>query len=98
MIDFTDEKFPEYNNPSINALMKSVAEHFGNKAVGVILTGMGKDGVEGLKAIKDAGGFTIAQDKESSIIYGMPKVAVEKNAVQISLDIKEVGNYLVNEL
>lgn len=97
-VDFTDKKFKEYNNPSINAMMLSVAEAYGKKAVGVILTGMGKDGVEGMKAIRSNGGHTIAQDKETSVIYGMPKVAVEKGAIQVSLDIKEIGNYLVKEL
>lgn len=97
-VDFTDKKFKEYNNPSINAMMESVAEVYGGKSVGVILTGMGKDGVNGMKAIKDKGGFTIAQNKESSVIYGMPKVAVESGAVKVSLDIKEIGNYLVNKI
>lgn len=97
-VDFTDKKFKEYNNPSINAMMKSVAEVYGDKAVGVILTGMGKDGVEGMKDIHSKGGFTIAQDKETCVIYGMPKVAVESGVVQESLNINEIGNYLVNKL
>ncbi|MEO9871843.1 chemotaxis-specific protein-glutamate methyltransferase CheB [Ekhidna sp.] len=98
VIDFTDEKYKEYNNPSINAMMLSAAEVYKKRMVGVILTGMGKDGVEGLKAIKLAGGFTIAQDKESSVIYGMPKAAHEAGAVDITLDIKEIGKYLVKSL
>jgi len=98
VVDFDETVYREYNNPSINALMRSVAATYSDKAVGVILTGMGKDGVDGLKAIKEAGGFTIAQDKESCIIYGMPKVAVEQGAVRISLDIKEIGDYIVNQL
>lgn len=97
-IDFTNKKYPEYNNPSINAMMESMAEVYGKKTVGILLTGMGKDGVNGMKAIKKAGGFTIAQDKESSVIYGMPKVAVEQNAVDISLDIKEISGYLIKDL
>ena len=59
---------------------------------------MGKDGVEGMLSIKEKGGYTIAQDKESSVIYGMPKVATEKGAVKVSLDIKEIGDHLVNNL
>jgi two-component system, chemotaxis family, protein-glutamate methylesterase/glutaminase len=98
VIDFTEEKFVEYNNPSINAMMESVAKIYESKSVGVLLTGMGKDGVNGMKAIKEIGGFTIAQDKESSVIYGMPKVAVERGVVDISLNIKEIGSYLVNDL
>ena len=97
-VDFTDKVFREYNNPSINAMMKSVAEVYGDKAVGVILTGMGKDGVEGMKSLKNKGANTIAQNKASSVIYGMPKVAVESGAINVELDIKEIGNYLVKEL
>ena len=97
-VDFTDKKFREYNNPSINAMMLSAAELYRDKMVGVILTGMGKDGVEGMKAIKKAGGFTIAQNKESSVIYGMPKAANEAGAVDALLDINEIGSYLVKEL
>lgn len=97
-VDFTDKKFREYNNPSINAMMLSIAEVYGKKAVGVILTGMGKDGVDGMRAIHDKGGFTIAQNKETSVIYGMPKAAVESGTIEVSLDIKEIGNHLVNEI
>ena len=97
-VDFTDKVFREYNNPSINAMMKSVAEVFGDKAVGVILTGMGKDGVDGIKDLKEKGAYTIAQNKSSSVIYGMPKVAVQSGAINSELDIKEIGNYLVKEL
>jgi len=97
-IDFTDEKFEEYNNPSINAVMLSAAKAYGKKTIGVLLTGMGKDGVKGLKAIKDGGGYTIAQNKDSSVIYGMPKAAVEYDAVIKSIDIKEIGGFLVNSL
>ncbi len=97
-IDFTDKKFKEYNNPSINAMMLSAADIFKSKMAGVLLTGMGKDGVEGMKAIKSNGGYTIAQNKESSVIYGMPKAAYEAGAVNTVLDIEEIGNYLVNDL
>ena len=97
-VDFTDEAYKEYNNPSINAMMLSAAKVFKKKMVGVLLTGMGKDGVKGMKAIYDAGGRTVAQNKESSVIYGMPKAAFESGAVDTVLDIKDIGNYLVNDL
>jgi len=97
-VDFTDEVYREYNNPSINAMMLSAAKVYGNRMVGVLLTGMGKDGVLGMKAICEAGGKTIAQNKESSVIYGMPKAASEAGAVEAILDIKDIGNYLVNNL
>ncbi|WP_258102976.1 chemotaxis-specific protein-glutamate methyltransferase CheB [Marinoscillum sp. MHG1-6] len=96
IIDFSNKKYREYNHPSINALLNSVAEKYGKRAIGVLLTGMGKDGVNGLKAIKEKGGITIAQDESSSIIYGMPKMAFENGAADVVLNIKEIGGYLVN--
>ncbi|GAB4236887.1 MAG: chemotaxis response regulator protein-glutamate methylesterase [Ekhidna sp.] len=98
VVDFTEKVFKEYNNPSINAMMLSVAEVFSDKAVGVILTGMGKDGLEGMKAIHGERGFTIAQNKASSVIYGMPKAVVEAGVVKESLDIKEIGSFLAKEI
>ncbi|MEP4532332.1 MAG: chemotaxis-specific protein-glutamate methyltransferase CheB [Cyclobacteriaceae bacterium] len=95
-IAFSSQEYKEYNNPSINALLESVALTFGNKAIGVLLTGMGKDGVKGLSKILDAEGLTIAQDEASSIIYGMPKLAREKGAASVVLNINEIGGYLVN--
>lgn len=97
-VDFTDEVYKEYNNPSINAMMESVAECYQSNTIGVLLTGMGKDGVNGMKAIKAKGGMTIAQDESSSVIYGMPKVAFESGAVDTVLHIREIGGYLVNSL
>ncbi|WP_421765512.1 chemotaxis-specific protein-glutamate methyltransferase CheB [Ekhidna sp.] len=97
-IDFTDKVYREYNKPSINAMMQSAAVIYGKKMVGVLLTGMGKDGVNGMKDIHNSGGRTIAQNKESSVIYGMPKAAFEAGAVDEVLDIREIGNYLVNNL
>lgn len=95
-ISYSDEHFKEYNNPSINALMMSAAKVYGSKAIGVLLTGMGKDGVNGLQEIKSSGGMTIAQDEASSVIYGMPKLAYETGAAETVLNIKEIGGYLVN--
>ena len=97
-VDFTDKVFKEYNNPSINAMMKSIAEIYGDKTVGIILTGMGRDGVEGMKALKQKGAQTIAQNRTSSVIYGMPKAAMDSGAINLELDIMEIGNYLVTEL
>lgn len=97
-IDFTDEVYPEYNNPSINAMMLSAARIYRQKMVGVLLTGMGKDGAEGMKAIHNAGGQTVAQNKESCIIYGMPKAALDAGAVDAVLDIKDIGNHLAYNL
>lgn len=67
--------------PSIDVLMHSVAAHWPGPAVGVVLTGMGGDGADGLLAMRQAGHHTIAQDKASSAIYGMPRVAFERGGV-----------------
>ncbi len=74
-----------FQRPSVDVLFSSVARHFGADAVGVILTGMGKDGAQGLSEIHDAGGLTLAQDEASSLVYGMPRAAYEMGAVQGSL-------------
>ncbi len=71
---------PMHNvKPSASFLFKSVAEVYGNKAIGILFTGMGKDGAKELALIKEKGGITFAQDKESSIIFGMPKEAIRLN-------------------
>jgi len=77
------------HKPAVTALLSSVAKAYGNKAIGVILTGMGGDGAEGLKEMRDKGAATIAQDKNTSIIFGMPKVAIDMGAAQkvLPLDI-----------
>jgi two-component system chemotaxis response regulator CheB len=67
--------------PSATALLQSVARVYGAEAIGVVLTGMGDDGALGLQALHARGGVTIAQDEASSVVYGMPKVAVELGAV-----------------
>lgn len=82
--------------PSATVLFESVAKHYNNQAVGVVLTGMGDDGAVGLKAIRDAGGYTIAQDEATCVVYGMPKAAVALEAVNISLALKDIPLRLAN--
>jgi two-component system chemotaxis response regulator CheB len=77
--------------PCINTLFFSAAQEFAHHAVGVILTGMGEDGVRGLKNIKLMGGLTIAQDRISSVIYGMPRAALEQEAASRILNLEEIA-------
>ncbi len=80
--------------PSIDILFNSVADTIGESAIGIILSGMGDDGAAGLKAMKNAGAQTIAQDQESSLIWGMPGAAVKIDAVDHILSIKQIANKL----
>lgn len=96
VVAFTSKNYPEYNHPSINAVMESVAEVYGKKSLGVILTGMGRDGAAGLGNIKDAGGFTIAQDEETSVVFGMPKEAIKSGKVDRTVPIQEIGSFIVS--
>lgn len=93
---------PKYGGhcPAVNVLFKSVAENVGDRAMGVILTGMGEDGAEYMVKMREAGCVTLGQDEASSVVYGMPRVAFEKGAVmqQVPLNgmammITAVANY-----
>ncbi len=80
-IHLTQDPPVNYVRPSADVLMQSAAKVFGAKNVGVILTGMGSDGANGVRAIKAVGGFNIAQDQQTSVVYGMPKVAAETGCI-----------------
>ncbi|MDD5037594.1 MAG: CheB methylesterase domain-containing protein, partial [Methylococcaceae bacterium] len=97
-LECSQEPISSGHRPSIDIGLKSLASHYGRGAVGVLLTGMGRDGVEGMKAIAEVGGVTIAQDEESSIVFGMPKEAIAANAARYILPLPEIAPALVKLL
>jgi len=81
--------------PSVSALFRSVAEVYGKNAIGVLLTGMGKDGALELKGLREKGGITIAQNRESSVVFGMPGAAVSIDAAEYILSPEEIITVLL---
>jgi two-component system chemotaxis response regulator CheB len=80
------------HRPSADVLFKSVAENFGNRAMGIIMTGMGKDGARHIGDIYEAGGITIGQDAESAVVYGMPRVAFEYGYITEQVNLERMAS------
>lgn len=84
------------HRPAADVLFTSVAKNAGQNAVGVILTGMGKDGAKGLKEMRDAGASTIGQDEATALVYGMPKVAFELGGVEKQVGLTKVASEIID--
>ncbi|MFL8799644.1 MULTISPECIES: CheB methylesterase domain-containing protein [unclassified Clostridioides] len=84
--------------PSVDVLFDSVAEVAGKNSIGIILTGMGSDGANGLLKMREKGSFTIGQDEKSCIVYGMPMVAFDRGSVVLQLPLAEISNCLIRHL
>ncbi|MBF0343029.1 MAG: chemotaxis response regulator protein-glutamate methylesterase [Nitrospirae bacterium] len=84
--------------PSVDVMMLSIAQLYPGSCLGVILTGMGNDGLKGMKAIKEGGGRTIAQDEESCVVYGMPKAVVDAGIADKIVSLSEVAGEIVNSI
>src|ERR1035437_2408316 len=82
--------------PSVSYLLRSVAEVYGRDAVAGLLTGMGRDGAEELKLLRDKGAVTFAQDKESSVVHGMPGAAIQLDAATLVLSPEKIPATLAN--
>lgn len=83
------------HRPSVTVAFRSAAEYYGDAAIGVLLTGMGRDGGEGMEALARAGALTIAQDEASSVVYGMPRDAVERGAARAVLHLDDIAAALI---
>jgi two-component system chemotaxis response regulator CheB len=84
------------HRPSVDVLFRSVARYAGRNAMGILLTGMGTDGARGLKEMKEAGARTVAQDEKTSVVYGMPKEAVDLGAVEKVLGLPQIASYITS--
>ncbi len=94
-VEVKDGPMVFYQRPSVEVLFDSVAKYAGGNALGVILTGMGRDGALGLKHMKEAGAYTIGQDEESCVVYGMPKAAFEVGGVNKVLPLGDIPGELM---
>jgi two-component system chemotaxis response regulator CheB len=89
-IKIRDGQLVNRHKPSVEVLFNSVAAHAGQNAVGIIMTGMGRDGAEGLLSMKEAGARTIAQDEKSCVVFGMPKEAIKLGAADQVMSLEEM--------
>lgn len=80
--------------PAVDVLMLSAAEQLGKRAIGVVLTGMGRDGADGLLAMREAGARTVAQDEATSVVYGMPRAAFENGGADTVLPLGKVAEFV----
>jgi two-component system, chemotaxis family, protein-glutamate methylesterase/glutaminase len=90
-----EEPRTSLHRPSVDVLMQSIAKVYAAQALGVVLTGMGSDGVAGLRAIQQAGGRTLAESEESCVIYGMPKAAIEAGVVDKAVSLPRIADEIL---
>jgi two-component system chemotaxis response regulator CheB len=93
-LTYTDDEPENNQKPAADVLFRTAAQSLGRALVSVVFTGMGADGAAGTRTVHEAGGITIAQDEESSLIYGMPKAAVETGCVDIVLPLEKIAGEL----
>jgi two-component system, chemotaxis family, protein-glutamate methylesterase/glutaminase len=84
--------------PSIDVLFESIADHYGKESVCIIMTGMGQDGARGILKVKEKGGYTLAQDEETSVVYGMNRVAVQMGAIDKIVPLNDIPKSIANIL
>jgi two-component system, chemotaxis family, protein-glutamate methylesterase/glutaminase len=90
-VEVSDKPIDILYRPSVDLMMTSAAVTYNSPLLGIIMTGMGKDGTEGLKLIKSKGGYVVAQDEESCVVYGMPRAALEEGVVDTMLSLDDIS-------
>jgi two-component system chemotaxis response regulator CheB len=96
IVQIADGPLVSRHRPSVDVLFRSLAASVGSKAVGIIMTGMGDDGAQGLCEMKEAGAVTIAQDETSCVVFGMPKEAIARGAVDIVVSLEQIASAALN--
>jgi two-component system chemotaxis response regulator CheB len=92
-IEINDGPLINRHRPSVDVLFRSAANCAGPNAMGIIMTGMGDDGAQGLLEMKEAGAHTIAQDEDTCVVFGMPRVAINMNAASTILPLHEIAKF-----
>ena len=97
-VSCTEEEKVSGHCPSVDVLFHSVAEQYEASAIGILLTGMGKDGAKGLLAMHERGAYTLGQDEKSSVVYGMPMEAYKLGAVSRQGNLQQIPQYLLQRI
>lgn len=97
-VEVIDGPLVNRHKPAVDVLFRSVAKYAGSNAMGIIMTGMGADGAKGLLEMKQAGAKTAAQDEKTSVVFGMPKVAIKKGAVDRVLPLHNLAKHALSNL
>jgi two-component system chemotaxis response regulator CheB len=92
-VQINDGPLINRHRPSVDVLFRSVANCAGSNALGIIMTGMGDDGAKGLLEMRQNGAYTIAQDEDTCVVFGMPKVAINLNAASVVLPLNDISRY-----
>lgn len=98
LIDISEQPAQSLHRPSVDVMLESIQNAYGKNILGIIMTGMGKDGFEGIKKLKNIGGYCLAQDEESCVVYGMPRAVIENglaDAIASLNDIPQIINQVI---
>lgn len=98
LIEVVDGPLVSRHRPSVDVLFRSVAQAVGQNAIGIIMTGMGSDGAEGLLEMKQAGALTLAQDEASCVVFGMPKEAIDRGAVDKVVGLGQLAPWILSRM
>ena len=96
LIKISDYPNDTLHKPSVDVMLNSVADTYGDKTLSIIMTGMGRDGTEGVQKIKNLGGQCIAQDENSCVVYGMPKSIVDSGLADAVVPLEKIADLLNN--